>query len=150
MIKIRSASAADSPAMIKLGQEAATAAHWSREQYEQIFAAGAQKRVALVGESGSGEIQGFVVARAVSPEWEIENIVVAGHVQRQAVGTQLVDALLAQARYSGAEAVLLEVRESNHPARGLYRKLGFSETGQRRRYYRNPEENAVMYRVDFT
>jgi len=150
MTTIRPASIGDIPHLIRLEQEASTAAHWSREQYEQIFASGAPTRVALIGESVSGTIHGFVIARAVSPEWEIENIVVASHVQRQGLGTQLVRTLLEQAERSGAQSVWLEVRESNHPARGVYRKLGFTESGFRKRYYQNPEDNAVLYRIDFT
>jgi len=54
------------------------------------------------------------------------------------------------ARNRGAEAVFLEVRESNLAARRLYEKWAFVESGVRRRYYRDPEEDAVTYRFTFT
>jgi ribosomal-protein-alanine N-acetyltransferase len=40
--------------------------------------------------------------------------------------------------------VLLEVRASNEGARALYRGAGFTEDGLRRRYYSDPEEDAVL------
>jgi len=36
---------------------------------------------------------------------------------------------------AGIQAVSLEVRLSNAPARALYASLGFSETGYRKQYY---------------
>jgi polysaccharide biosynthesis protein PslH len=38
----------------------------------------------------------------------------------------------------------LEVRETNAAARALYTKLQFQETGHRKGYYSNPEEDAVL------
>jgi [ribosomal protein S18]-alanine N-acetyltransferase len=36
------------------------------------------------------------------------------------------------------------VRESNTPARTLYRKHGFSDVGIRKDYYEKPSENAIL------
>ena len=51
-------------------------------------------------------------------------------------------------RSQSGTAIWLEVRESNHPARRFYEKHSFLEAGRRRAYYRNPEEDAVLYRLD--
>ena len=53
------------------------------------------------------------------------------------------------ARARGAKAVFLEVRESNQAARALYEKWAFLESGRRRRYYQEPDEDAILYRIDF-
>jgi ribosomal-protein-alanine N-acetyltransferase len=50
-----------------------------------------------------------------------------------------------QAEADGAQKIVLEVRESNLPARALYEKAGFVESGSRSGYYRDPEENAICY-----
>jgi len=42
--------------------------------------------------------------------------------------------------------VFLEVRASNLAARKLYERVGFIEAGSRPRYYRDPAEDAVVYR----
>ena len=43
--------------------------------------------------------------------------------------------------------VLLEVRESNTPARRLYEKLGFALEGRRPGYYQDPGEDALLFRL---
>ena len=148
-LSIRSAASADLPAMMALEKHAVTAAHWSAEQYEALFRASESGRVAQVIEDESG-FQGFVIARAVDREWEIENIAVAGPARRRGLGTRLLGELLDLARARGAEAVFLEVRESNRAARALYEKWAFLECGRRGRYYSDPEEDAILYRLGVT
>jgi len=132
--------------MMTLERPAATAAHWSKEQYEQALATSAPRRLLLVIEE-TADLQGFLVARSLGKEWEIENIAVAGPARRRGLGTRLLGEFLDQVRAQGAEAVFLEVRESNHAARSLYEKWAFVESGRRTRYYRDPEEDAVIYRL---
>lgn len=147
-ISIRHAGLPDLSAMLELEKHAATAAHWSREQYEALFRASDVGRVALILEEES-VFHGFVIARVVGAEWEIENIAVAGTARRRGLGTRLLGEVLDMARAQGATAVFLEVRESNHAARALYEKWAFSESGRRRRYYKNPDDDAILYRLDF-
>ncbi len=66
------------------------------------------------------------------------------------MGTRLLAAFLDNLRQLGAKAALLEVRESNASARNLYVKAGFIETGRRRGYYRDPDEDAITYRLEIT
>ncbi len=143
---IRPATAADIPAMMTLEKHAATAAHWSREQYETAFES--DVREVLVLEEGSA-VQGFLVGRRVDAEWEIENVAIAGPARRRGLGARLVGEFLTLVRSRGAQSVYLEVRESNQAARRLYEKWVFMESGRRKRYYRDPEEDAILYRLDF-
>jgi ribosomal-protein-alanine acetyltransferase len=147
-LTIRPATVADLPAMMVLEKAATTAAHWSVEQYEGLFRTSEPNRVALVL-SEENELQGFVIARVVRDEWEIENIAVAGTARRRGLGTRLLSDLLDIARARGAKAIFLEVRESNHAARVFYEKWAFLESGRRRRYYQEPDEDAILYRIDF-
>jgi ribosomal-protein-alanine N-acetyltransferase len=59
----------------------------------------------------------------------------------------LLQEFLALARSRGTEKVFLEVRESNLAARRLYEKSAFSESGRRRFYYREPQEDAIVYQL---
>lgn len=147
-LSIRAATPADLPAMMALEKHAATAAHWSAGQYEAMFHASDAARVALVLHEESG-LRGFVITRVVGPDWEIENIAVAGPARRRGLGTRLLGELLDLATAKGAAAVFLEVRESNHAARALYEKWAFLESGRRPRYYQDPDEDAILYRIDF-
>jgi len=140
MFRVRPATSADIPALLALEGGSADAAHWSEAEYHRLFAEA--ERMVLVIEENS--VEGFIVGRDLGPEWEIENIVVASAVQRRGLGRQLVQKLLDLARICGAQAVFLEVRESNRAARALYSKMGFTESGRRRGYYINPEEDALI------
>ena len=145
-----------------LQKHAATAAHWSVEQYEALFRASSPARIALVVEEENqeetnqeeenqqceAEVQGFVIARAVGVEWEIENIAIAGPARRHGLGTRLLGEFLDLAKGRGGEAVFLEVRESNHAARSVYEKWAFMESGRRQKYYKDPQEDAILYRLD--
>jgi [ribosomal protein S18]-alanine N-acetyltransferase len=94
-------------------------------------------------------VQGFVIAHAVGAEWEIENIAIAGSARRRGLGTRLLGELLDLARAKGAEAVFLEVRASNRAAQALYEKWSFTPSGLRKCYFKNPEEDAILYRLEF-
>jgi ribosomal-protein-alanine N-acetyltransferase len=98
---------------------------------------------------GTKGVQGFLIAQVIAPEWEIENIAIAADARRRGLGTRLLGEFLDHARAEGAQAVFLEVRESNQAARSLYEKWAFVESGRRIRYYQNPQEDAIAYRHSF-
>ena len=145
---IRLATPADIPAMMQLTDHSATAAHWSRDQYDQIFAQNLPQRLAMIVQDSQG-LQGFLIAQEILDEWEIENIAIAGPSRRRGLGTKLLREFLDHARAKGARAVFLEVRESNHAARALYEKWSFDKSGRRPRYYADPVEDAITYRHTF-
>ena len=144
---IRPATAADVPAMMALERRAVTAAHWSESDYRRLFPPFGD-RLALVLEEEE-LVEGFIVARGVGTEWEIENIAVAGPARRRGLGAHLLVELLDQARAAGARNIFLEVRESNRAARALYEKWAFVESGRRKCYYHQPDEDAILYRFTF-
>ncbi len=97
----------------------------------------------------AGQLCGFVCAKAVAGDWEIENVVVAAAFLRRGIANELLRNLIQRAAGEAASTVLLEVRESNLPARRLYEKHGFREVGRRRLYYRDPMEDAILYALRF-
>jgi ribosomal-protein-alanine N-acetyltransferase len=141
---IRPATPADLPAILTLASHSWSAGQWSAGHYQRIFTESTPRRVALVVEEGS-VVQAFLVASVLDREREIENIVVAHGERRRGFGKQLLDEFLRLSRGDAAKIVFLEVRESNLAARKLYEKCGFIEKGRRRRYYQQPEENAILY-----
>jgi len=141
---IRLATPADLPAILPLATHSSGAGRWPAGLYQRIFTDSTPRRVALVVEEGSA-VQAFLVASVLDREREIENIVVAESVRRQGFGKQLLDEFLGLCQKEAAKMIFLEVRESNLAARKLYEKCGFVENGRRPRYYRQPEEDAVLY-----
>jgi len=103
-----------------------------------------------VGNPRAG-VFGFVLARLATGEGEILTVAVARSHRRQGIGWQLMDAVLRQLHGERAEALFLEVDETNAPAIALYRRLGFREVGKRPNYYRSPERGptgALVMRRD--
>ncbi len=161
-MRIRPAIAADIAAIMELERRSPSAGHWSRSQYDVLFATSSNKprseRFALLTEDDSGVqperashaasgILAFLIAHRIDAEWELENIVVAETARRRGVASQLLGELIAHARAEQGAVVFLEVRESNQSARALYRKAGFTETGLRKSYYSNPPEDAILCRL---
>lgn len=93
-----------------------------------------------------GAMVGYVVARIVAQQGEIANIAVDPAFQSTGLGGKLLDAAIAAAEAAECEAVWLEVRVSNDPARRLYASRGFEMIGRRRGYYRSPVEDALVLR----
>jgi len=147
-LHIRPVTLKDVPAILALQAEAPTAAHWSEAQYKALFDAEASPRIALVLEEAN-TLLGFIVARAVA-EWEIENVVIASSNRERGLGSLLLSHLLNSAKAQKAQSVFLEVRESNCAAIAFYQRHGFSETGRRRAYYRNPDEDALLFERKLT
>ena len=78
---IRSATATDIPAMMAVEHASVTAAHWPEHQYEAAFA-DSTIRIALAVEQDA-KLQGFLIARSIGDEWELENIAVLGPARRR-------------------------------------------------------------------
>lgn len=148
-IAIRYATVRDITEMLRLERSSRGAAHWSESKYQSLIGAKDAdiSTLALVAEwEANPAVVGFLVARHLAPEWELENIVVAHEARGKGIGTRLIQELLARAQQSNSHTVfLLEVRESNAAAISLYEKLGFQQTGRRKSYYSNPIEDALLY-----
>ena len=69
--------------------------------------------------------------------------------RRKGIAEALVDGLVEALKERGSHCLTLEVRASNAPAIALYEKLGFSEIGRRKNYYRNPREDALILRKEW-
>ena len=77
---------------------------------------------------------GFGLLRAMAGEAELLLLAVDPDYRGSGHGRRILDRCLMVAERSGAEAVFLEVRESN-PAVHLYSKAGFHQYNRRKDYY---------------
>jgi ribosomal-protein-alanine acetyltransferase len=143
-MNIRGAIPEDREAMADLERESPTAAHWAESFYIGFFEEGAADRVSLVAED-EDEVRGFLVARVAGDECELENIVVAEGNRRFGLGSKLIQALIEAVCDRRGNRIFLEVRESNATARSFYETCGFAVAGRRKSYYKDPEEDAVLY-----
>jgi ribosomal-protein-alanine N-acetyltransferase len=77
-------------------------------------------------------------------EAHIVNVATHPDVRRRGFGEITVMRMVEAARAAGAHLVTLEVRMSNRVAQKLYAKLGFVEVGERRHYYNDNGEDALL------
>jgi ribosomal-protein-alanine N-acetyltransferase len=151
--QVRPMLASDIDAMVALDRECPDAPHWRREAYlAAIDPAGdsALRRIGLIAEWNES-FAGFTVLRCVAApggnEVELESMAVCPAMRRRGFGGILLDSAIDAARKLGAQRLDLEVRASNTAAARLYGRAGFKETGRRRAYYHNPEEDAVLMSI---
>ncbi|MGM9583338.1 MAG: ribosomal protein S18-alanine N-acetyltransferase [Phascolarctobacterium sp.] len=97
----------------------------------------------LVMES-EGKIIGYAGFWLVAGEAQVTRVAVAEEERGQGLGTRLTAAMVNKAWEQGAEAVTLEVRESNLAAQKAYLTCGFASEGIRPNYYEDNHENAVI------
>jgi ribosomal-protein-alanine N-acetyltransferase len=104
---------------------------------------------ALVTVAQSGErVVGYSVMLFALPDADLANIAVAPTARGQGTGRLLLDRTLMAARAVGTRTVFLEVRASNGAAIKMYEAAGFAQFARRRRYYRDPVEDALVLRLD--
>ena len=82
---------------------------------------------------------GFLALQDLAGELEITQLAVKKAYQGQGLANQLMEFLSDR-----PERIFLEVRASNQVARALYEKHGFLPVGQRKNYYQNPVEDAIL------
>ena len=80
---------------------------------------------------------GFTLVRAAPGEEELLLIGVIPDARGRRLGTQLIEAAIADARMRRAERLFLEARHNN-PAIELYARIGFEQIGRRKDYYSTP------------
>ena len=89
---------------------------------------------------------GYIGSQSVMGESDMMNVAVNPDFRRKGIGEALVGALSDALKALGNTSLTLEVRASNAPAIALYEKLGFTQVGLRKNYYRNPKEDALILR----
>jgi ribosomal-protein-alanine N-acetyltransferase len=139
--RIRVFREADAAAATEILRGSPEAAQWTELGFRELL--GWRGVLALVCEQ-EGRIIGFVIGRQVAREAEILNLAVHLLKRQKGEGGELLKAAMDELRVRRVSRVFLEVRESNVIAIAFYTKHGFSKTGSRAGYYRNPEEGAIV------
>jgi ribosomal-protein-alanine acetyltransferase len=139
--QIRRMSVLDVPAVRAILRAEPAAADWSEDAVHNSL--GNVHALALVSERKK-EISGCIFGMKVADEAEILNLAVTAPNRRQGEASELIRRLIAEWEPSGTRRIYLEVRESNAPAVALYKELGFQHGGKRKRYYSNPDEDALV------
>ena len=147
-IQLRPATPADLPTILALERATDNAPHWPSATYAAILES-QSTRCLFVAEIAA-EIAGFAVGQMNPAESvaELETVVVATSARRTGIGRALCTAVIDWSREQGATSILLEVRANSAAAIALYTKLGFIPAGRRARYYRDPDDDALILRLN--
>lgn len=95
-------------------------------------------------------VVGYVGSQTVLGETDMMNIAVHPDYRKQGIATDLIQTLIDTLSKQGSHSLMLEVRQTNEPAKNLYQALGFETVGIRKNYYRNPREDALILRKEWS
>ncbi|HET9499758.1 MAG TPA: ribosomal protein S18-alanine N-acetyltransferase [Marmoricola sp.] len=99
----------------------------------------------LVARRGT-QVVGYAVASHAGDIAELQRIAVDPADRRRGIAGELLAEVVRRADGSGADRLLLEVREDNAGALAFYAASGFTEVDRRRRYYRDGATAVVLRR----
>ena len=123
-------------------EAAAFSRPWSREDFEKCLEM--PERIYCVAEA-DGTVAGVAGLICSQPEAELLNVSVDVALRRKSIAEGLLKALIDEGEKAGIEAIVLEVRENNEPAKALYQKLVFKEEGRIKKCYSDPVEDGLVY-----
>ena len=91
---------------------------------------------------------GFNIIRQTAFDAEILSVAVDPRSRKHGVGGLLMREAIRRLQHDRVGELFLEVDASNTAATTLYRKLGFTEVGQRKGYYDGGIGHALVMRLD--
>jgi ribosomal-protein-alanine N-acetyltransferase len=137
---IRDMQENDIPAILKIEQVSFTTP-WSEQDFlNEIYKKNILSKVAVFGV----DIIGYICVNHLAYESHILDLAVHPDFRRQGVATILIEKATEELKKRGCAFIHLKVRVSNTGAQGFYEMLGFKVEGIRKKYYANPDEDALM------
>lgn len=115
---------------------------WSVKSF--LDACTTEENVYLVCCDDDNKVVGYCGLWTVLGEGNITNMAVAKDCRKQGVGEALMKEMERLGQLKDVSVFFLEVRESNEPAKNLYKKMGYREIGRRKRFYERPVEDALI------
>jgi len=140
-VNIRKMTEADVPAVVALDQ-ISFSLPWPERSFRFEVTSNPASRcwVAEV----EGRVVGMIVAWLFVDEAHIATLATHPDFRRQSIARKLLTHTLRYTYDEGAVTSFLEVRASNVAAQEMYRKFGYENTGLRKRYYKDNDEDAIL------
>lgn len=133
---IKKGSVQDAAAILAVMEDVYEDSPWKLEQIEADLEQESSTYYLALDEEG--QVLGFVAIQETLYEAEVLQIAVKCAYQGRGLAQQLL------AQLPDQKEIFLEVRVSNQPAQGLYKKMHFEEIARRKNYYHDPIEDAVI------
>ncbi len=125
-------------------ERASYSAGWPATAFERELTQNAMARYVVLRARPQGPIVGFAGLWLMVDEAHVVTVAVLPESRRRGYGRILVHGLIEVAIRHGMQMATLEVRESNGAAQALYREFGFYDVGERKQYYSDNHENAII------
>ena len=114
---------------------------WSRQALLDTLK---QDNACYVTAVKDNQVAGYCGLYLTEDEGYINQVAVDPALQGCGIGRKMLAFLLQEAARRGMKACTLEVRKSNERALALYKSLGFTPEGERKGFYENPPEDALI------
>lgn len=115
---------------------------WSKESIVEDISNKDRSYYYLISESD--EIVGYISIWLILDEISINNIAISKQYRGKGYGKLLIEKIFELGKEKEVRNYILEVRESNVEAIGLYEKVGFKIIGKRKQFYSNGETALIM------
>lgn len=119
---------------------------WSRGSIEEELR---NPQAVIYAALENGAVIGYIGMQFVLDEGYVLNVAVAEAHRNRGVGSALIQTLVTHCKKDNFAFLTLEVRASNRTAQSLYGKFGFIRVGDRKNYYTQPAEDAVLMTLFF-
>lgn len=113
---------------------------WSEQAISESMNAKTRFFVAVEDE----KITGYIGISTILDEGYITNVAVTERKRQAGVASLLLNRVFSLAFELDLSFISLEVRKTNFKAISLYSNMGFEAVGERKNFYRNPTENAII------
>ena len=140
-IVIRDMAEVDLPRVMEI-EYASFPTPWSEVMFRQQLLLD-DVAVNLVLEVG-GVVIGYAISWIAYDEIHLLSIAVDPSVRRKGYGSGLLDGVIQRGMGASACSIVLEVRKGNTAARIFYERRGFDVIGERKSYYADTGEDAVV------
>jgi len=128
------------PAILEI-EQVSFSTPWSKESFlNEIYKKYAFSKVAVFEEN----IVGYICTNYLLHESHILNLAVHPDFRRRGVATILMNEAIRELKEKGCVFIYLEVRISNTGAQIFYERFGFKVETIRKKYYGNPDEDALL------
>jgi [ribosomal protein S18]-alanine N-acetyltransferase len=138
-LEVRRLTYADLPSVLAI-ERRSFATPWSLAMF--VLELSKPGGVCLAAAAEGERLAGYLVCSRYADVWHLMNVAVDPGRRRSGIATTLLRRLFAE--LGDGARVTLEVRKSNVGAIEMYRGFGFEVAGERRRYYQDTGEDALI------
>jgi ribosomal-protein-alanine N-acetyltransferase len=120
---------------------------WSSSLWELELS---RKERIYIGAFNQRKLVGFIGGLLAYTDFHITTVATKRKFRGSGIASVLLYEIFRkiESLWGEVESITLEVRASNKPAQGLYRKFGFAPVGLRRGYYQADNEDAIIMSLE--